>query len=285
MVMNPKFNSYMRARKYSEHTKEDYTRYINSFLNYVNKPDDEIDAFDIMDWMGDFGEGHSSATINLALSAIKAYFEFLEAFDFITKNPAAKIKGPKINNKPKHYMDSTMVHDMISACKNNRDKAIITTFTLTGMRVSELTGLTLKQYEDMKERGDNQILIIGKGNKERYITLNQSVQNAIDNYLYTWLEPRKCDKLFLSFWGNEIARNNLNGTLKSIAKAAGIPFWEDVSNHALRSACASIYSEKGMPVANIRDMLGHESIATTSRYIKSSQSVTSKAVLNMNIAI
>lgn len=285
MVMNPKFNSYMKAQKYSEHTKEDYTRYINSFLDFINKPENEIDAFDIMDWMGDFGENHSSATVNLALSAVKAYFEFLEAFDFITKNPAIKVKAPKINSKPKHYMDAVMVHNMISACKTMRDRAIVTTYALTGMRVSELTGLSYTAYMDMKARGDNQLLIIGKGDKPRYIVFNKQTQDAIDAYLNTWNGPRNCDNLFLSMRGNVIARNNLNVTLKTIAKNAGIPFWQDISNHALRSASATMYAEAGMPIANLRDFLGHASIKTTNRYVKASQEVTANAVLNMNIGI
>lgn len=285
MTINPNFITYLNSRQYSNNTIESYSKTIEDFLNFVNKPENEVNPFDVMNWMTEIGKTLSASSVCLKLSSIKTYFDFLATFGLIEKDPTMKIKSPKKHNKPKHYMNVQMVHDMIDSCKNNRDKAIITTFALTGMRVSELTELTLQQYQDMKARGDNQILIIGKGNKERYIVFNAEVQMAIDNYLCTWLEPRNCDKLFLSFWGNEIARNNLNGTLKSVAKDAGIPFWKDVSNHALRSACASIYAESGMPVANIRDMLGHESIATTSRYIKASQSVTSQAVLNMNIAI
>lgn len=282
MNINEKYFTYADYM-YSDTTKESYVRYIKSFIGYVNKPENEITPFDIMEWLNLKEE--STATKHLKLEAVKSYFKFLKKFKIVDEDPTAEVETPEVKNKPKHYMDRNMIQSMINACQNNRDKAIVMTYATTGMRVSELTSVTLNQYKSMRENGGNKIRITGKGNKDRYVEFNPQVCEAIDKYLRTWNNGRNCDKLFLSMYGNAIARNNLNTSLKSIAKRAGIPFWNEISNHALRSACASIYSEEGLPVANIRDMLGHSSIDVTNRYIKTGGMVTSEAVNHMTFNI
>ena len=282
-AINSNFVTYLNSRKCSENTIKAYVKNINSFFQFVNKPETEVNAFDIMKWMNSLSD-KSSATICLMLSSVKAYFDFLYTFEIIDKDPAAKIKSPHKTNKPKQYMDVQMIRNMIDCCNNNRDRAILYTYVTTGLRVSELTSLTLEQYQAMKENKSNMIKITGKGNKERYIPFNKETQCAIDEYIKTRnTNVVNSDKLFLSHYGNDIARNNLSLTLKGIAKKAGIPFWNEICNHAMRSACASIYSEAGVPVAEIRDLLGHTNVATTSRYVKTTVENVSNAVMNMCI--
>lgn len=281
-IINPNFITYLKSRQRSENTIKAYVKNINSFFEFVNKPDNEVVAFDVMNWMNSLSD-KSSATVCQMLSSVKAYFDFLFTFELIDKDPTARIKPPHKTNKPKQYMNAQMVKDMIACCNNSRDRAILYTYASTGLRVSELVGLTLKQYQDMKVNGNNVIKITGKGNKERFVPFNQETQAAIDDYIKTRnMGTVHSDKLFLSHYGNDIARNNLSMTLKGIAKKAGIPFWNEICNHSLRSACASIYGEAGVPVANIRDLLGHSDLAVTSRYIKTSVENVSNAVMNMS---
>lgn len=279
-TINPNFITYLKSRQRSENTIKAYVKNINSFFDFVNKPDNEVTAFDVMNWMNGLSD-KSSSTVCQMLSSVKAYFDFLFTFELIDKDPTARIKPPHKTNKPKQYMNAEMVKAMIKACKTARDRAIVTMLGSTGVRISELVGITLKQYQEMKDNGNDMIKIVGKGNKARLIPINEETRTAIDDYL----KARKnqivnCDKLFLSFQGNEIARNNLSATLKVIAKRAGIPFWNEISPHCLRSACASIYAEKGVPIGVIRDLLGHSSISTTGLYIKTNVSQVEDAVMN-----
>lgn len=279
-TINPNFITYLKSRQRSENTIKAYVKNINSFLDYIKKSESEVTPFDVMDWMESMSN-HSSATVAQALSSVKAYFDFLFTFEIIEKDPTARIKPPKVNNKPKHYMDADMVRAMIKACKTARDRAIVTMLGSTGVRISELVSITLKQYQEMKDNGNDMIKIVGKGNKARLIPINEETQTAIDDYLKARVNQIvNCDKLFLSFQGNEIARNNLSATLKAIAKRADIPFWNEISPHCLRSACASIYAEKGVPLGVIRDLLGHSSISTTGLYIKTNVSQVEDAVMN-----
>lgn len=281
-TINPNFITYLKSRQRSENTIKAYVKNINSFFDFVNKPDNEVTAFDVMNWMNSLSD-KSSSTVCQMLSSVKAYFDFLFSFELINKDPTARIKPPHKTNKPKQYMNAKMVKGMIACCSCSRDRAILYTYASTGLRVSELIGLTLKQYQDMKANGNNVIKITGKGNKERFVPFNQETQTAIDDYIKTRnMGVVHSDKLFLSHYGNNIARNNLSMTLKGIAKKAGIPFWNEICNHAMRSACASIYGEAGVPVANIRDLLGHSDLAVTSRYIKTSVEQVSSTVMNMS---
>lgn len=281
-TINPNFITYLKSRQRSENTIKAYIKNINSFFEFINKPDNEVTAFDVMNWMNSLSD-KSSATVCQMLSSVKAYFDFLFTFELIDKNPTARIKPPHKTNKPKQYMNIKMVKDMIACCSCSRDRAILYTYATTGLRVSELIGVTLKQYQDMKANGGNVIKIIGKGNKERFVPFNQETQAAIDDYIKTRnMGTVHSDKLFLSHYGNDIARNNLSMTLKGIAKKAGIPFWNEICNHAMRSACASIYGEAGVPVADIRDLLGHSDLAVTSRYIKTSVENVSNVVMNIS---
>lgn len=280
--INSNFITYLKSRQRSENTIKVYIKNVTAFFEFVNKPEQEISAFDVMNWMNNLSD-KSSATVCQMLSSVKAYFDFLLIFEFIDKDPTAKIKPPHKTNKPKQYMNAKMVKDMIACCPCSRDRAILYTYATTGLRVSELIGLTLKQYQDMKANGNNVIKIVGKGNKERFVPFNEETQIAIDDYIKSRnMGIVHSDKLFLSHYGNDIARNNLSLTLKSIAKKAGIPFWNEICNHSMRSACASIYGEAGVPVADIRDLLGHSDLSTTSRYIKTTIENISNAVMNMN---
>ena len=282
-TINSNFITYLKSRQRSENTIKAYVKNINNFFEFVNKPDNEVTAFDVMNWMNSLS-GKSSATVCQMLSSVKAYFDFLFTFELIDKDPTARIKPPHKTNKPKQYMNAKMVKDMITCCSCSRDRAILYTYVTTGLRVSELIGLTLKQYQDMKANGNNVIKITGKGNKERFVPFNQETQAAIDDYIKARnMGSVHSDKLFLSHYGNDIARNNLSMTLKSIAKKAGIPFWNEICNHSLRSACASIYGEAGVPIAQIRDLLGHSDISTTGLYMKTNVEQVSNAVMSMSL--
>lgn len=282
MAINNNFKFYMKAQKFSPNSVEVYTRNINQFLDYVGKPENEVTPLDVMDWKESMGN-YASATIAQHIASVKTYFEFLTDYEIISKNPTAKLEAPKIQNKEKHYMDAKMVSSMVRACKNSRDRAIVLLYCSAGPRVSELVSLTLGQYKSMRANREHQILIVGKGNKRGYINFNDQTCDAIDDYLKSRDDHGTgCDCLFLSGYGNQIARNNLSASLKRIAKDAGIPWWNELSNHQLRAACATIYSDAGVPVAQIRDILRHSSVTTTNRYIRGSEKNAEANVMRMS---
>ena len=283
--MNANYITHLESKKMSEKTIQVYVNRVNSLLDFVSKEDKDITTYDIENWMSSMSN-LSGASIAQSLSAVKSYFRYLSKENIIVKDPAANIDSPHYDNKPKHYMDAEMVSNMILHAKNYRDKAIVITLVSTGMRVGEMTNLTLSQYKHMKETGDNKITIIGKGNKRRFVFFNQETQDAIDKYLANRDGSKiVCDRLFTSNWGGPIHANNLSQTLKTIAKNAGIPFYEDMCNHQLRAACATIMNAKEVPLTTIQYVLGHSNINTTMRYTKINPEDAMSAVNSMNFAI
>lgn len=274
MTINTNYITYLNAKNYSKNTIRDYIKYTQEALDYIGKSEDKIEYMDLLNWYSTFKD-MSVNSQNSRISAVRNYFSFLVEFGMIDQNPCDKLKRRKVREgdvKQKPYVEAHYLRDMVNASKNKRDKAIVLLFATTGLRVSELTGLTLDDWYNMKGEDGRELKIIGKGNKCRYVYIADEVKRAIDSYLAS--NPKRsegCNCLFVSWQGNHIAPNNLNNTIKRIAKDANVPFWKDMSNHVLRAAFATTKNEQGVPLTTIQKSLGHSSLRTTAIYIKQTQ--------------
>lgn len=272
MTTNEYYMASLIADKKSENTIKNYMKYVEKMLVFVGKPVNEISFLDLTGWKASISN-LSTASMNLQISAVKSYFKFLTSAKIINENPALELTSPKIKNKEKHYISAEDVTKMLHNCKKYRDIAVISLYCSTGLRFSELTSITFDDYNNMI---DNQIVILGKGAKERTIYVNEQAKHNIDVYIKT--ERADGDYLFTSDRGGHLDDSNLNKMLKMTAKRADIPFWNEITNHALRAGAATIANANGVSVATISAMLGHNSIATTTRYIKHEQAQINEAM-------
>ena len=273
------FVDYMKVKRLAQNTIDSYIKYVNKMLEYVGKPENEINYADLLNWQNSLSK-YSNSSINLRIAAVKKYFNYLYFIKAINENPVVELESLPINHKEKMYMNKDMIKAMLNATTNIRNKAIILTIVTTGVRVSELVGLTRYQYEHMTGEDNREIILKEtKRNKERTIYINDETKNAIDDYLATRTD--NCDRLFVSFQNGPIHRNNLCLTIKNIAKKAGISNWEDICAHGLRAACATIMNENGVDIPTISKVLGHSSISTTMVYIKTNQAKANKAMKAM----
>lgn len=276
--MNKTYIDYLIANRKSENTVATYTRHIQAILNFINKPDNEITYTDLLTWQRSVSN-LSSSTVALQINAIKSYFNYLENVGAIKDNPASKLTLPKVKNKVKPYCTTEMVSNIINNARSSRDKAVLSLVASTGLRMSEMATITMKQWEDMKRYNARNITIVGKGDKERSIYINDMVMNAIDEYI---AHKKRSEKyLFESNGGKVMDDSNLNKMIKKTAQRANIPFWNDMSCHTLRAAFATIASDKGVPVAVISSALGHASLTTTTKYIKTCQEQINETMNNM----
>lgn len=264
MKVNESYINYLRNNQKSENTIRVYRIHIQQMLDAINKPETEITRLDLEDWRSTIAH-LSSSTVKGKVEAVKSYFKFMKRMGVIDNNPAEDMEHPKVVNKPKKYFSEAMVNSMI-AIAGIREKAMLEFLKVNGARVTEMSNLTIKEYNEMKYN-DNVINIIAKGRVYRNVVFTNKMIQAIDMYLSTRTDD--CPYLFASNWGNHINGNNLNQTWKRLARKAGIPFWEEVSSHYFRSSCITTLLEKGMPVEEVRDHLGHSSIAVTNTYAKS----------------
>lgn len=280
--MNANYTAYLQSKSSSPLTIANYTKYINMALDYIGKPESEITYMDLVNWKNTFTNLKPNSQ-NIRISAIKNYFAFLKKSKVIEENPADGLEKQKIRDcdvKQKPYIEAHYLRDMVNHARTIRDKAIILLFATTGLRVSELTNLTVEEYMNLGGLDGRELAIVGKGNKVRRVYINDEVKEMIDNYLNT--RPKSnYNNLFLSYYGGPIHSNNLSQTLKNVAKKAGYPMWKDICNHALRSAFATTKAEQGTPLTTIQASMGHSKLETTLIYIKRNQNAINSAMKNM----
>ena len=276
--MNKTYIDYLIANRKSENTIKNYTRHIQNFLDFVGKSEKDISFSDLISWQRSISN-LSSSSMALEINAIKNYFKYLKAAGFIDTNPAEDLVLPKVKNKVKPYCTVENVSAIINNAHSFRDKAILSLVASTGIRMSEMATITMEQWENMKRYNGRNITILGKGDKERSIYINDMTMKAIDDYV---AHKKKTNKyLFESNGGKIMDDSNLNKMIKNTAYKANIPFWDKVTCHTLRAAFATIASDKGVPVAVISSALGHASLATTSKYIKTCQAQVNDVMNNM----
>ncbi|MBU3186597.1 tyrosine-type recombinase/integrase [Clostridium estertheticum] len=201
------------------------------------------------------------------ISALKSFFEYCKTIELITHNIIVDLKKqPKIPTRlPKYFNLEQIKHLLESVGKRNytRDKLMIVLFLNTGLRLAELIKLNTDCIKD------DDLTIIGKGDKERNIFLSAPLINSIKEYL----EQRpKTDNpaLFISERGNRIGKGAVQNVLRTTIKRAGLKTEDDsdVLVHILRHSFATIKYQTGTDIIELQYLLGHEDIVTTKRYVQ-----------------
>ena len=263
------YENYMKSEKMSENTMRVYTTQINQMLDTINKPEQDITYLDLIDWKAGI-VNQASSTVAIKIAAVKSYFQFLENAGIIKTNPSKNLKRPdKIKNKEKPYMSEDDAKKLVDNTRTIRDKAMFKFLLSTGVRFCEMANITVDDYKTAMAKDRVVNLAVTKGDKGGSIYINQSTEEAITAYLHT--RNDNCPYLFASFKGSKLSDNSVSHTIKVTAKRAGLDYWNELSCHCLRAACATIMSDKNVPVATISKVLRHSSLSVTTRYIKSSQ--------------
>lgn len=261
--MNNGYINYLNASKKSENTIKNYTRHINEMLNIIKKDETEITYADLMNWQSEISNC-APATLNLKISAVMSYFKYLYRIGAIKENPAINLEKVRNNPKEKDYVSAEDMKAIIKNMYTAEGKAIVALMASTGLRYIEMANITLEEYKNALAT-DRSIVIVGKGNKERKIFVNDIARYYIDNYLSkNYKNSRGTDKLFVS-----VTESSLRKSLIRAAKKANLPYAEKVSPHWIRVFFATNALENDIDLATIRDALGHSNIAVTSRYVKS----------------
>lgn len=261
--MNNGYINYLNASKKSENTIKNYTRHINEMLNIIKKNETEITYADLMNWQSEISNC-APATLNLKISAVMSYFKYLYRIGVIKENPAINLEKVRNNPKEKDYVSAEDMKAIIKNMYTAEGKAIVALMASTGLRYIEMANITLEEYKNALAT-DRSIVIVGKGNKERKIFVNDIARYYIDNYLSkNYKNSRGTDKLFVS-----VTESSLRKSLIRAAKKANLPYAEKVSPHWIRVFFATNALENDIDLATIRDALGHSNIAVTSRYVKS----------------
>ncbi|MBA4077790.1 MAG: site-specific tyrosine recombinase XerD [Cyanobacteria bacterium PR.023] len=217
-------------------------------------------------------EQYSRPTVARKISAIRSFYRYLRREQLIDEDPSKQVRGPKLTRRLPACLDKEEIVRLLMSPDTNsvlgaRDRALMEVLYATGMRVSELCGLRVQDYnqEGMEMR------VLGKGGKERVVLLNQSAHNWLKKYLSeTWTKlaegrtPQAEHPLFVSRQATRLSSRSVHRIVMKYALKAGIN--KPITPHTLRHTFATHLLEGGADLRVVQDLLGHTTINTTQIY-------------------
>ncbi len=280
-----------RPKKHSEHTiaayRRDFDAITRQLVEVTGTRADELrlDQLDVRTLRHAFaGIAHqSAATISRTWSTWNQLFTFLVAEGTLPGNPMAAIEKPRVpKSRPKSITGDDSVERLLLAAARGRtgarnpwperDLAVIVTLVTCGLRLSELLDLTMRSLDGPAD--DRVIGVRGKGNKERTIPLEPEVEAVITEYLESRLRrfPGRIAQtapLFVANSGEGMKRGGLQYLVEQLYREAGIRTRVPAGAlvHALRHTFATSLARNGASGTELQRLLGHESLATTQRYV------------------
>lgn len=273
--MFDKFTSYLQFEKrYSEHTVLAYGQDLNAFVEFaevkkISEFADLSSAF-IRSWIVYLIEGGmKNKSVNRKLASLRTFYKWMRKEGLIDHSPMTKVQGPK-NEKhlPVFAKESELLPSKIEELfsddySGKRDALMLELFYQTGIRLSELIGLTLKDIQG------NQIKVLGKRNKERIIPISDDLVQQIQEYIELRREiSSKCENLLLLDSGNKLyptfAYRKINYYLGKVTSL------DKKSPHILRHTFATHMLNRGTGLETLKDLLGHANLSATQVYTHNS---------------
>lgn len=225
------------------------------------------DLFSFMAFLDNYRDNGSYAKAR-KVATLKSFFKFLYGkVKILDENPAIELESPKIKKRNPIYLtleESKRLLSSIDGTNKARDYCIITLFLNCGFRLSELCSIDISKIKE------DTLYVVGKGNKERTIYLNNACLKAIDEYLK--VRNKNLDKikdkdaLFISRNNTRINKRTVELMLKKYLKKANLDE-EKYTPHKLRHTAATLmYKHGDVDIRSLQKILGHENISTTQIY-------------------
>jgi site-specific recombinase XerD len=251
-----KLKQEMKLRKFSQKTIKSYLHYTTDLLNFARKNPKEINNDNIRNYLEILcDKGFSSSTLNTAYSALKFYFEKILCRKFFINIPRAK-KDKKLPT----VLSKKEILNIINACGNIKHKLIIQVLYCSGLRVSEVIALRIKDLDFNRKI----IHLKGaKGAKDRITIISEVVLKNIEKYLS---EFKPIEYIFESMRGGKLTTRTIQAIVSQNTKKAGIN--KTVSPHSFRHSFATHLLESGLDIRYIQSLLGHSRLETTQIYTK-----------------
>lgn len=271
------FLNYLRFEKrYSQHTLISYQNDLEQFLAFLISEFDSpslqnITAAIIRTWLASLKnvEKLTAKSINRKISALKSFFKFLMRERFIETTPMSIINAPKIGKRLPVYVEEKHMQTLFKYVefkddwKGKTQRLILLIFYATGMRLSELVNLKQNQVDFSYSH----IKVLGKGNKERIIPVNNEILNEISKYIAD-KPAASIENLFINKNGKPlVARSVYNLVNKNLALVTTV---KKKSPHVLRHSFATHLTNNGADLNAVKELLGHSSLAATQVYTHNS---------------
>ena len=268
----------------TERTIQYYKKELRKILLIrIRKNVSDITADDITLYLAEreYRDGASSITCDNELRVLRSFFSWLRIEDYVSKNPCEKIERIRHKGAKKKAFTEMEIEDMRCSCNNNKERAIVEVLLSTGCRVSELIQIKIKDIKD------DELIVHGKGEKDRKVFLSAKAQKAINMYMdereddNEYLFPAMLsaperaaqpNRVYKSYYKDKrnikseghMDKSSIEQCIRRIKKRAGV---EEAYPHKFRRTCATMALRRGMPIEQVSRMLGHEQLSTTQIYL------------------
>lgn len=277
--------SYLEVeRGLSKNTILAYGSDLADFFNYLEEEKNIVDIEEVK--RKDFSsytkylakKELNPSTITRKIASIKGLFKYLCYKREISSNPAISVISPKIPKKLPRVLSITEIDKIIKEGLNVEEQAIFELLYSAGIRVSELTDLTVKNVD----LNQHVIKVFGKGSKERIVPITKTCVEIIKKYLkereLTALKYDSKPYLFLNEKGGKITRQKVYQIIKKQGELIG----KKISPHTIRHSFATHLLERGADLRVVQELLGHASIVTTQIYTHISKNVLREVYFKIN---
>lgn len=262
-----KFISAKRVEGCSEKTLKYYQTTVEALVSYSGKDVRSISTEDLRVYLTGYQEKNQSSrvTIDNIRRILSSFFSWLEDEDYIVKSPVRRIHKVKTAKNVKETFSDEDLEKMRDCCDNLRDLAMIDLLASTGMRVGELVLLNRNDI-DFNER---ECVVFGKGNKERVVYFDARAKLHLQQYLASRTDDNPALFVTLRAPHERIKIGGIEHRFREIGKKLSIP---KVHPHKFRRTLATMAIDKGMPIEQLQQLLGHQKIDTTLHYAMVKQS-------------
>ena len=245
----------------SEKTLSYYRQTIVSMLSGIDKEPQEIVTEDLRKYLTEYQANRKSSkvTIDNIRRILSSYFSWLEDEDYIVKSPVRRIHKVKTAKVIKETYTDEALEIMRDNCCNVRDLAMIDLLASSGMRVGEMVALN----RDDINFNERECVVFGKGSKERIVYFDARTKIHLQNYLESRTDT--CSALFVSLTAphDRLQIGGVERRLRELGKRLNLP---RVHPHKFRRTLATSAIDKGMPIEQVQQLLGHQKIDTTMHY-------------------
>jgi len=271
------FLTHLRANlNYSEHTLESYGLDLSQFFQFLRDAGvgdiAQIHYTNIRSYLGELKrEERAKATISRKLSCLRSFFKYLCRQGYLNHNPMVTISTPKREKRLPRFFYPEEVDALLELPDRNdplgiRDAAILELFYSSGLRLSEVEGLTLADLD----LGRGYVRVFGKGSKERMVPLGGAAKRAIARYL-SEVRPVLLEKngapseyVFLNYRGTRLSGRSIQRMFDKYLKR--LAFNRKMSPHTLRHTFATHLLENGADLRVVQELLGHVDLSSTQIY-------------------
>lgn len=255
------FLSAKRIEGCSEKSLQYYEATIKAMLSELGKDVKQIVTDDIRNYLTDYQARKQSSrvTIDNIRRILSSFFSWLEDEDYILKSPVRRIHKVKTTSSIKETYSDEALEVMRDNCTELRDLAMIDLLASTGMRVGEMVLLNRADI-DFAER---ECVVLGKGDKERMVYFDARTKIHLQNYLNSRTDDNPA--LFVSLSAPH-SRLQISGTEKRLRNFGNRLGINKVHPHKFRRTLATMAIDKGMPIEQLQQLLGHKRIDTTLQY-------------------